>query len=165
MKKQILAMLAISSACILGACSDDPEPTMTEKCSKGLSKDCLVGNWSLTSINDINNKDVVLRPYANPGLLEIKGNGEFTYTTSTDASSPMALNQCGGIPNYGTWTIDNAAKTVSFKITVGDCLYGSATFTPEIDAAELNLKGAFFQRSDLDDESTKASASEVFIRQ
>jgi len=162
MKKQILAMLAISSACILGACSDDPEPTLSEKCGKGLSKGCLVGTWNLSSISNINDGTVIM-PYSS-GTLKIDGNGEFTFTTPTDAGSALAQNGCGGIENYGKWTIDDAAKTVTFKVTVGDCLYGSATLTPEINATELNLKGAFFLRSDLTDATTSAISTEVYTR-
>lgn len=160
MKKQILAMLAFSSACILGACSDDPEPTMTEKCSKGLSKDCLVGTWTLSSISNVESGSIIA-PYST-GSLEIKGNGEFTYTIPSEGK--MAGEGCGGVENYGTWTIDDAAKTVTFKASVGDCLYGSATLTPTITATDLNLNGMYFLRGELDDATTASVSSEVYVR-
>jgi len=141
---------------------EDFSVTISEKCSNGLTKGCLVGSWALASISNVNDGSIIM-PYSS-GTLKIYGNGEFAFTTPTDAGSALAQNGCGGVENYGRWTIDDAENTVTFKVTVGDCLYGSATFTAEISATELNLKGMFFLRADLTDATTSAISTEVYIR-
>lgn len=166
MRNKILALAAISSLFMFGACSDDSSPSLEDKCSGGLSADCLEGTWNLMSISNKEGTMVISDYSTNPGILTIKDNGEFEYLTSNSPSSDMTANGCGGVKEYGTWNVNDAAKTVTFKFTVTDCHTFNETHTikPAINATDMNLNGVVFQSGDLTDANTKDVSTEMFKR-
>ncbi len=132
-------------------CSIDEEKVESSSsvasCIDKLSAECLVGTWMLVSQNDMLS-GAVYQTYAPPGVLEIKNDESFAYTTSTDPSSHLMNVSCGGVINYGRWSIDESQNSVMFRVTVGDCLYGRGNYTFEVNGSHLNLLGNLFQRGD-----------------
>ena len=98
---------------------------------------------------------------AAPGLLEINGDGSFTYTTSAAPSSEMASTGCSGQKVYGSWEINDAS--VKFTVKTGDCAT-SGTVTPVVDELQMNFNGVRFQAGDATDAMTKANSTEIYDR-
>lgn len=166
MRNKILALAAISSLLVFGACSDESSPSIADKCAKGFSKDCLEGSWNLVSISNKEGTMVISDYTASPGVLTIKNNGEFEYLTSNSTSSDMAASGCGGVKEYGTWTANETEKKVTFKFTITDCHTFNETHTvkPALSATDMNLNGVVFQTGDLTDANTKDISTEMFKR-
>jgi hypothetical protein len=166
MKKIILTAIAAASLCILSACGDDPEPTMAEKCSGGLTEACLVGNWSLTSIQSLDGSATYLDFGAIPSTLEFTKDGNFTFTcTSNTSVSEMAGRGCAGEKTYGKWEINGTS--LKLKITRASCgepPEGTYTVIPTITDTFMNFNALIFHSNDMTDDLTKQNSSEYFVR-
>ena len=166
MKKIILTAVAAASLCILSACSsDEPEPTMAEKCANGLSEDCLVGNWNLQAVKTLDLSAVHIDFGTTPSTLEFTKDGKFHFVFTTDPhKSEMAGNGCGGTNVYGNWEINN--MTLKLKIGITDCLTTGETFTltPTINDRSLNFNMVVFHANDMTDGLTKSNSTEYYVR-
>ena len=168
MKKIFLTAIAAASLCFLSACSDDPEPTIAEKCSGGLSEDCLVGTWNLKAIQTLGDETTAITYVdfgATPSTLVFTDDGKFEFTYTTNATvSEMAGDGCGGTKSYGSWEI--AGVTLKIKIGRTDCQETgrSYTVTPTITPTSLNLNMLLFHENDMTDALSKANATEYYVR-
>ena len=167
MKKIILTALAAASLCILSACSsDEPEPTMAEKCANGLSEDCLVGNWNLQAVKTLDLSAVHIDFGTTPSTLEFTKDGKFTFTcTSNTGVSEMAGRGCAGEKSFGTWKIEG--KNLLLNISMSRCsepAEGVYPTTPEITDTYLDLKRLVFHANDMTDSLTIKNATEYFVR-
>ena len=109
---KILASLAIAAS-IFTACSESTTtpPTKAEQCAAGLSKDCLMGTWS---INGPSSEDptvpgsIIIDPSHNLSAapatvrfyIDDKKVNRFEYTLSTATKATCDLGK-----TYGTWEI------------------------------------------------------------
>ncbi len=122
--------------------------THAEKCSAGLSNECLVGIWTLSSISRIDTKEVITDfSGAQGGVMEFREDGIYHYTRSTYGDCPD--------PDEGHWIIED--KTLTFKEDKrGDCIeFGIKHIaTPSIEIADktitLYLNKVIFQRDESD---------------
>lgn len=167
MKKIILSLVAASCLSLLAACGDDPEPSTTEKCAKGLSKDCLVGTWNLKTIQSLTEPVEVFIDFGlTPSTLEFTKDGKFSYVITTNtAISAMAGRGCAGEKAFGTWEI--VGSSLKLNITQSRCSEpdeGTYTVVPEINATELNLKTLVFHANDIDNLLNKTVATEYYTR-
>ncbi len=162
MKTKILTLLAASCICLLSACSEESE-SLADKCkdNNGVNEGCIVGKWSLKAMYNKTDNTIVTDYNAAPGLLEINGDGSFTYTTSAAPSSEMASTGCSGQKVYGSWEINDAS--VKFTVKTGDCAT-SGTVTPVVDELQMNFNGVRFQAGDATDAMTKANSTEIYDR-
>ena len=161
MKNKIFTLAAISSLFVLGACSDDSgSETMAEQCEKGISEDCLVGSWNLESISSLDGSQK-FTTFGNPGKLVINDDGSFAYTLSTDAA-----DECAGLTVKGKWEIVED-KTFKYRVTNGDCIEPSGSFTPDItvegETPKMSTKKVLFQQSNKN-AMNAGNESEVFAR-
>ena len=167
MKKIILTALAAASLCILSACSsDEPEPTMAEKCANGLSEDCLVGNWNLQAVKTLDLSAVHIDFGTTPSTLEFTKDGKFTFTcTSNTGVSEMAGRGCAGQSSFGTWEIAGANLNIKIDISrCGEPVEGSYTVTPTINDTYMDFHGLLFHANDITDSLTIKNATEYFVR-
>jgi len=161
MKNKIFALAAISSLFMFGACSDDSgSESMADQCSKGISEDCLVGTWNLESISSLDGSQK-FTTFGNPGKLVINDDATFAYTLSTDGT-----DECAGVTVKGKWEIVDKT-TFKYKVTNGDCIEPSASFTPEIkvegEVPMMSTKKVLFQQGNKD-AMNAGNESEVFAR-
>ncbi len=167
MKKIISSLIAVSSLCLLAACADDTEPSTTEKCSKGLSKDCLLGTWNLKTIQSIDATPVIYMDFGSaPSTLQFTKDGQFSYVFTTNtAVSAMAGRGCAGEKAFGTWEI--VGSSLKINLTQSRCQEpdeGTYTVVPKINATELNFNTLVFHSTDFDDALTKSTATEYYVR-
>jgi len=121
---KILFILAFVSFVLL-ACSKDPEPTHPELCAKAppITKECLVGRWSL---------DDVLK---NSGGTEISdagcrpGNG--VYGSLTFKSDGQFSFEMGDLEKNGYWKLNEKGTEMKIECPGSDC---------DIDIPEINAK-------------------------
>ena len=163
MKTKILTFLAVSALAFFSACSDDSgnSKTIAEICAEGLSEDCLVGTWTLKSISQIGNKEVITDfSTSQGGVMEFREDGIYHYTRSSYGDCPD--------PDEGHWSIED--KTLTFKEDKkGDCIdFGKKyTVTPSIEVSgetvTLYLNKVIFQQNESDGMFT-GNDTEVFVR-
>lgn len=165
MNMKLLAALAASSVFALTACSDDPAPTLADKCAT-VTEDCLVGAWTLQAITTKTDLNTPLTSFTSaPGTLTFNDNGTFQYHTSGITTNAA----CQNVDNYGKWSLEGTS--VKLRTTNGDCIGEMTTLTPTItvesgdagDKATMNIGKVFFQQ----DENTSmdaANTTEVFTR-
>ena len=164
MKTKILTLLAASCLAVFTACSDDSESkSIAEICADGLSEDCLIGTWTLKSISEKSDKNVVITDFsAAPGTMQFRDNGIYHYTRS-------ASGNCQGV-DEGEWSIsEDGASLTFFENKQGDCIEFQKRYivTPSIEVVgetvTLSLNKVVFQQ----DESEGMEAgndTEVFVR-
>ena len=142
------------------------KPTKAEECAKGLSKECLVGAWSMIGFANVGTGEI-LPNYdyqAAPGLLTFNEDGSFQFDLPTAAPADLRDVDCN--PVFGNWSI--SGTSLSMHATVGGiCLAKQrATFTPTIAADGANIKmtvgGLWLLESATDETSIKSYSSEVF---
>ncbi|MDR1829746.1 MAG: lipocalin family protein [Candidatus Fibromonas sp.] len=101
MNKLSISLAFAAIAVLVLACSEDKEPTHKELCAKTpLKKECLVGSWSFEGVYRTADDKSLNCP--EPGYLEFRANGDYTFT--------------GGVWNsdiIGTWTLDGSSITVT----------------------------------------------------
>lgn len=150
MKNKILALLAIAAMSLTCACSEDEtEETLDEKCQGGDTFSCLIGTWQMLGIQDAAAEYyVIVDLHDGPGQLVLNEDGTFSYTYATSVASLMNT-ACGGKFDSGKWTYDDAAKTISFKFTVGEqCNSNPTTAGVKVSANELTFDKQVFQTSE-----------------
>ncbi len=162
MKTKILTFLAVSALAFFSACSDDSgSKSIAEICANGLSEDCLVGNWTLKSISQISNKNVITDfSSSKGGKMEFREDGIYHYARSSYGDCPD--------PDEGHWTVEG--QTLTFKEDrKGDCIeFGkkySVTPTIEVngDTITMYLNKVIFQQNESDGMFT-GNDTEVFVR-
>ena len=163
MKTKIFTLLAASTLAIFSACSDDSgnSKTIAEICNEGLSEDCLVGTWTLKSISQIGNKEVITDfSTSQGGIMEFREDGIYHYARSSYGDCPDA--------DEGHWIIED--KTLTFKEDKqGDCLeFGKKyTVTPTIEVTgetvTMYLNKVVFQQNESEGMFT-GNDTEVFVR-
>ncbi|MCR5378056.1 MAG: lipocalin family protein [Fibrobacter sp.] len=173
MKNKILAMAAISSLCLLGACSEDEaDPTRAELCASGLSADCLIGTWNLNGAYEVvlNEDGTVTSSIfpdhnfsASPSKLTFNEGGKFEFDLSK-----VNHATCAESPVYGDWSI--SGKTLTLRTKNGNTCMNPKTWTgtPGIKVngavVEMDIPGIFFLNSEMEyaDESEKINTHEIF---
>lgn len=163
MKTKIFTLLAASTLAFFTACSDDSgnSKTIAEICADGLSEDCLIGTWTLKSISQTGNKEVITDfSSSQGGIMEFREDGIYHYTRSSYGDCPD--------PDEGHWVIED--KTLTFKEDrKGVCIdFGKKfTVTPSIIVAGetvfLYLNKVIFQQ-DESDGMFAGNDTEVFVR-
>ncbi len=162
----LAAALALSAFTACSESSSSSKPTKAEECAKGLSKECLVGAWSMIGFANVGTGEI-LPNYdyqAAPGLLTFNEDGSFQFDLPTAA--PAGLRDVDCNPIFGNWSI--SGTSLSMHATVGGlCLAKqSATFTPTIAADGANIKmtvgGLWLLENATDETSIKSYSSEVF---
>lgn len=165
MKKVILTAIAAAGLCFLTACSDDPEPTIAEKCTGGLTEDCLVGTWNLNYIENAQDKSKIVDFGLTPSTLVFTDDGKFEFTNTTSPNSEMAGRGCAGEKTYGTWAIEGASLKI--VVTMPRCQepeIGTYTTTPTLTVTDLNLNTVVFHNNDISDLMMKPFATEHYTR-
>ncbi|MBR2210624.1 MAG: lipocalin family protein [Fibrobacter sp.] len=135
--------------------------TIAEICADGLSEDCLVGTWTLKSISQIGNKEIITDfSTSQGGIMEFREDGIYHYTRSSYGDCPD--------PDEGHWIIED--KTLTFKEDrKGDCIeFGKKyTVTPSIIVAGetvfLYLNKVIFLQNESDG-MFGGNDTEVFVR-
>ncbi|MBR2469828.1 MAG: lipocalin family protein [Fibrobacter sp.] len=169
MKTKILTLLAASTLAFFTACSDDSgsNKTPAEICAEGLSEDCLVGTWTLKSISQKGNNEIITDfSAAQGGTLVFSEDSLYHYTRSTAGECPGSLS--GGTDDKGHWSINEG--TLIFKANKeGDCVEFGKTFTttPKIEVVgetvTLILNTVLFQEAESDG-MFAGNDTEVFVR-
>ena len=78
-------------------------------------KEQIQGPWSLASCNNTNEKGEKQAFCTNPrGILILAGNGNYAFTSI--AGGRKDANAPGANANFGTWSVNEADKTVTFHI-------------------------------------------------
>ncbi|MBR2197068.1 MAG: hypothetical protein IJ909_01185 [Fibrobacter sp.] len=138
-----------------------------EKCRTGLSKECLIGTWTLNSISHIDTKDVIADfSSAQGGTLNFTDDGIYHYIRSTAGNCPGSLG--GGIDDKGTWKVTDNTSLEFYENKQGDCIPFATHFntTPTIEivgeSVNLYLNKVIFQPNESDALFT-GSDTEVFI--
>lgn len=170
MKTKILTLLAASCLAVFTACSDDSgdSKTIAEICAEGLSEDCLVGTWTLKSISQKANNEVIT-DYSTEqgGTLTLTDDSLYHYVRSTKSDCPGSLG--GGIDDKGTWYVEGSS--LIFKTNKeGDCIdFGKVfTTTPKIEVSgetvTMYLNKVIFQEDGKDGMYAEDAQTEVFTR-
>ena len=162
MKTKILTFLAAGCLMAFTACSEDSgSKTLAEKCGDGLTEECLVGTWTLSSIVQKGNKELIASFAGNAGgKLEFREDGIYHYERSSAGSCTT--------PDEGTWTIEDKNLTL-FENKLGDCIdfMKKYTVTPTIEvvgeSVTLYLNKVVFQQ-DESDGMFAGNDTEVFTR-
>lgn len=161
MKNKILTLLAGLSMCFFAACaSEDPEPSLAEKCANGLCEECLLGTWMLNGITNPNVTQYFSGgQFSTPAKLVFKKDsfktGQlFEYTPANWTKDPV----------YGTWNINGTSLKLKIWTNGDDYAVTSTTVEPKIDEFQLNLGKVFFQDPFIDDLTMKTTGVEKFER-
>jgi hypothetical protein len=170
MKTKMMTLLAASTLAIFSACSDDSgnSKTIAEICAEGLSEDCILGTWTLKSISQIENKEVITDYSADQGgTLTFTDDSLYHYVRSSKSECPGSLN--GGVDDKGTWSI--SGNSLIFKANkAGDCIEFGKTFSsaPKIEVSgatvTMYLNKVIFQEDGKDGMYAENAQTEVFER-
>ena len=164
MKTKLLTILAAGCLLALSACGDDSSESLADKCkdNNGVTEGCIVGTWTLKALYNKSNNVATTDYSAAPATLIIKGDGTYTYTTTSAPSSEMASTGCGGATAYGKWDIEG--DTIKFHMPNGtDCFLGGSA-NPNVDEFTMNMNKVLFQAGDNTDPLIMNDIVEIFDR-
>ncbi|GHV14305.1 hypothetical protein AGMMS49938_10190 [Fibrobacterales bacterium] len=132
MNKLLSICVSLACSALLFACAEEKSdpPTHAEKClsDKGITEECLIGNWYFNGIEEI----VGDLQDNSAGSLELKNNGEYSFS--------------GGaykIDANGKWTLNGTTLTID--CISGDCDGGgsrSASLTIADSASTLRVRSS-----------------------
>ena len=110
-----LGIVTSSAIALLGVTALSSNSISQEK----TLKQQIQGPWSLVSCNNTNAKGEKSGYCANNprGILILAGNGNYAFTTI--AGGRKDANAPGANANFGTWSVNEADKTVTFHIVEG----------------------------------------------
>jgi hypothetical protein len=141
---------------------DESNRSIADICADGLSEDCLIGTWTLKSISQKGNGEVITDFSTAPGTMVFNDDGIYRYYRSSISECPTT--------DGGNWSISEDRKTLTFfENREGDCLefMKKYTTTPSIEVSgntvTLKLNKVVFQQ-DESDGLYAGNDTEVFVR-
>ena len=135
--------------------------TSARDCSAGLSKECLVGTWTLKSINQKESNEVITDfSDSQNGIMEFQEDGIYVYKRSSKSNCPTT--------DKGEWSISEDGENLTFhENKMGDCIDFMKKYhtTPSInvagETATMSLGRVVFQQ-DESDANYAGNDTEVF---
>ena len=144
-----------------GDADDESNRSIADICAEGLSEDCLIGTWTLKSINQ-KGGDVITDFSSAPGTMVFRDDGIYRYSRSSAGS-------CTGVDS-GNWSVSEDGKTLTFfENKLGDCIEFQKKYvvTPTIEVTgetvTMSLGKVVFQQ-DESDGMYAGNDTEVFVR-
>lgn len=142
MKKftKMFAFASLASLAVLSGCSEseEPDPTKAELCAAGVTRECVLGTWTMDGVKSIQNKTFVegFDFSAAPGSLEFYVDVEKRpsgtkvktdmFKISWPAASPNAA-QTDCNPVYGTWSV--SGNTLVLNSTINNMCFKPKSIT------------------------------------
>ena len=141
---------------------DESNRSIADICADGLSEDCLIGTWTLKSISQKGNGEVINDFSSAPGTMVFQDDGIYRYSRSF-------AGNCLGV-DKGEWSISEDGKNLTFfENKEGDCIDFMKKYatTPSIEVSgntvTLKLNKVVFQQ-DESDGMYAGNDTEVFVR-
>lgn len=159
-------LLLVFSILFLNACSENVSAAdqLKKDCENGITESCLVGEWHLMGLYDVNYQgdytDYLFPPYSPPSVLTFNKDNTFEYqfsSTYSDKACPA--------PQGGNWSLNGKVLVLSPRR--GDCIpIGDIKLVPSITRTDyLDLNDRPFHDTEIYQKGFNKKMVEIYQRQ